>query len=729
MAPAGHELSLMAYRSRHRALALLAAGEALAFAGLGLAGILGWAFGVAVPAMIGSLLLVGASTSAGRTTRALAVTLALLVGAVATLHAFEGDALGQLAVMVTIVLVALYQSWRPLLVSVATVIAHQSLVLAIWPTLAGSDERWAWVGGQVVVAVVLAMVTRVITRAADADRRLMLESGARPTYSVDERGVIQHANEAMAEMLGVSVCRLVGAVDHDLLHVGERATCEICSAVSTGRSVASLQLPLVGPGGDPFDAEVTVRPVNGPRRTLGATVTLADVSDRVAGQRRLEQVARTDSLTGLGNRFLLECDLGTVIGHEAELGRRVGMIHVDVDRFKPVNDTLGHAAGDRLLVVLAGRIQRAAPADALIARVGGDEFVVVVPDAIPEQVLACAEAMRASVAAPVELDGRVLSVTASLGVLTVSASRTSPAALVADVDLALQRAKRAGGNRVERFDLAMRAHADARVALVSDLHDALANGQFELHFQPAWDVHADQIDGCEALLRWNHPERGLVPPVAFVPLAEESGLIIELGRWVLAEALRRADGWLRDPTIPDLKVAVNVSAAQLRDSSLVTHVEDLLGGVSVPPQNLVLELTETMLMEDIDLTLPILHDLRALGVSLSIDDFGTGFSSLAMLRRLPVDEVKIDRQFLEAITTDQVGQRVVSSIIDLARALDLRVVAEGIESFEALEVARRLGADRAQGYALGRPLAASDFETRVRNVGLSRAWTAAARIA
>jgi diguanylate cyclase (GGDEF)-like protein/PAS domain S-box-containing protein len=712
--PAGHELSLVEFRSRHRALMLLAGAEAAALGALGVVGATSWALGVAVPAVIALLLVVAASRSAGRSARSLAVILALLAGALGVLHLVDGGATGQLAVAATMAVVVVYESWRLLAAGIGVIAVHHLAVDVANLALVEAPQRGAWTVGQIMMAVVVGGAVLLVVRSADADRRRMLESGARPTYSIDEQGGIQHANRAMAEFFGVPIGRLIGANDHDLFHLGGRETCEICTAVENGQGTAVVLAPLLGPAGEPFDAEVTVRPVGGPRRRIGATVTLTDVSSRVASQRRLEQAARTDSLTGLGNRFLLEHDLGTVIDHEAELGRRVGTFHVDVDRFKPVNDTLGHAAGDRLLVQLAERIRSIAPPDALIARVGGDEFVVVVPDADAEEILACAEAVRGAIEAPVEIDGRTLSITASVGVLVVSATRTSPEALIADVDLALQRAKRAGGNRVVRFDLEMRAQADARVALVSDLHAAVANDEFELYFQPAWDVRTERIDGCEALLRWHHPERGLIMPACFIPLAEQSGMIVEIGRWVLAEACRRADAWFRDPAVPDLRVAVNVSAAQLRDPGLVVHVDALLAEVAFPADHLVLELTETMLMEDPEAAVPVLHELRDRGVTLAIDDFGTGFSSLAMLRRLPVHEVKIDRQFLEEITTDRVGQRVVSSVIDLARALDLRVVAEGIESFEALEVARRLGADRAQGYALGKPMRAEAFDAHLR---------------
>lgn len=533
-----------------------------------------------------------------------------------------------------------------------------------------------------------------------------IQTGAIPTYDIDRDGRILAVNSAMLDLFGVRPDRLTGRHHHELLHLGDAQTCSVCAAVFSNGPTQPIRAQIAGTDGVPFDAEVRVRSVEPDPEGAAATVSLVDVSARLASARQSELAARTDVLTGLPGRSMFERDLTGLLAHEAALGRRVGMIHVDIDGFRSINDTLSHARGDLLLASVADRMRARVPIDALVARIGADEFAVVIPDALADEVMGCADEIRLGIAQPADLDGRTVTITASVGVAFVNAERATPASLMADAGLAVQQAKVSGGDRVVRYDLVLRARADATVAFASELHDAVLHQSFVLEYQPTLRLGERRVDGCEALLRWHHPTRGIVPPATFIPMAERTGAIVPIGRWVIREACRQLAAWWEDPTMPPLQLAVNLSAAQLHDPQLVGLIAGLLDEAPFPAEQLTIELTETVLMEDLDLALPVLGELRRLGVVLSIDDFGSGYSSLSMLRQLPIHEVKIDRQFLQGLATDRLGQRVVASIIDLARALGLTVVAEGIETPDDLRIVEDLGADRAQGYALGRPVRA-----------------------
>ncbi len=708
----GSELSLPEFVVRHRILTFVAAAHAPVLVALGVFGLAPFTAAFVVPAAIAALVFFGADADLSRGLRSLMVTVALLLGSGAVVAVAGGTSEAQLLFLVVVALVACYGSWRLVGLCVGAVAVLHTVVALGW----ASAQTWVgaepllWAGLHVGAVGIVGASMLAAWHSSESDRVLAWESGARPTYGVDARGVIQNVNHAMTDALGVDVASLVARDHHDLLHLGAADACELCEAVATGRKLASHRTQLLGSDGSFFDAEISVRPIGGARRAVGATVTFTDITEQISNEHRLAQAARTDALTGLGNRFMLDEDLPALIEHETELGRRLGMIHLNVDRFRPINDTFGHAVGDAVLLTLAQRLQGVAPSDALIARIGGDEFVVVVPDALPDAVMDLAERVRSTASDPIAWQEQPVSVTVSIGVVVTAAAAADAASLMADVDLALRSAKLAGGDRVARYDLVMRARADARIELATDLHGALASGAFALHFQPIWRLGERRIDGCEALLRWDHPERGRVPPDTFVPLAEETGVIVPLGRWVIAAACRKLDEWHAEHGLEDLRVAVNLSAMQLRDAGLVAFLDEVLDGVRFPPDRLVLELTESVLIEDLDAALPVLAALRARGIVLSIDDFGTGFSSLSMLRHLPVDEVKIDRQFIQGLSSDPLGQRVVASVIDLARTLGLRVVAEGIETGDDLRVVERLGAELAQGFALGEPDVAEVIE-------------------
>ncbi|MGY1594578.1 putative bifunctional diguanylate cyclase/phosphodiesterase [Geodermatophilus sp. SYSU D00708] len=419
----------------------------------------------------------------------------------------------------------------------------------------------------------------------------------------------------------------------------------------------------------------------------------------LAAWRLNEQQGLRDPLTGLANRTWLVEHAERLLARD---GGPVGVLLLDVDDFRDVNDARGHAAGDRLLVALGRRLAGCVRAGDRVGRLGGDEFAVVV-DGGPEVVHAVGERVLRALADPVAVDGRPLAVHVSIGAAgTATAGERSAVTLLRNADLAMYMAKALGKNRLVHYADGMAQAARDKAELLEDLAGATTAGQLEVHYQPTIDLASDAVTGFEALLRWRHPSRGLVPPGEFVPLAEEGGQIVEIGRWVLAVATRQAAAWSALAGRP-LGVAVNLSPRQLADDDVVAAVREALDGSGLPARQLTLEVTEGVLVRDVDEVVRQLRALRALGVRIAIDDFGTGYSSLSYLRRLPADIVKIDRSFVQELGTGGTTTTLVASIIELARSLHLDVVAEGVETAQQHAVLRSLDCSHAQGYLFGRP--------------------------
>ncbi len=540
-------------------------------------------------------------------------------------------------------------------------------------------------------------------RDSEARTRGILENAAEAIISLDEHGHIEATNRAAQQMFAVDPDAARGEPVTSLLdgvpiaHVDARWLEEpssIHEGITTGRRTDGTTFPI----------EVSVSSLVVAGRRL-VTWIVRDVSSRHAYEAQLEHFARRDALTGLANRRYLHDRLDAAIARARRTNGLVAVLFCDLDRFKVVNDSLGHEVGDRLIVAVAARIQDAVRGTDLLARLGGDEFVVCAEHLTTiGQVADLAGRIAESLDTPFEVDGREIYVTTSIGIALWSGGAETPTDLIRNADTAMYRAKDNGRNRFELFDEAMQTWANARLEYDAALRRAIERDEFVNFYQPLTDLRSGATLKLEALVRWEREGLGFVSPSEFVPLAEETGLVVALGAFVLDQACRDCAAW--QDIAPEVGVTVNVSARQL-GPELITTVANALRRRHLRPELLTLEITESLLMDDVPRALELLHELRALGVSLALDDFGTGYSSLTYLRELPIQFLKIDQSFVRGID-DAGASLIVESIIALAHALRLGVVAEGVEREDQRASLTQLGCDLGQGFIWARPMPIAD---------------------
>ena len=431
-------------------------------------------------------------------------------------------------------------------------------------------------------------------------------------------------------------------------------------------------------------------------------------------EERVRHLAHSDALTGLPNRVLLLDRLSQAMANANRHGRRLALLFIDLDRFKNINDSLGHFVGDKLLQEVAERLIRCVRHMDTVSRQGGDEFIILLSEIENADVVAdIAEKLLAVVAAPYVIDGHGLSVTHSIGISIYPDDGENLETIIKKADTAMYKAKERGRNNYQFFTQEMSDSAIDRLSLENDLRRALENDEFELHYQPQIDLQTGEITGVEALIRWRHPDRGRLWPEHFIGLAEDSGLIVPIGKWVLRTACQQTRAW-QMAGLSAVPVAVNLSAVQFRHRSFLQDVADTLQESELAPHNLKFELTESVLMPGADTTIVLLHALKNMGVQLSIDDFGTGYSSLNYLKRFPIDALKIDRTFVSDIPTDIDDAAITHAIISMGHSLRLRVVAEGVETEEQLKFLRAQECDEAQGNYISMPLPAAEIEAMLR---------------
>jgi len=428
------------------------------------------------------------------------------------------------------------------------------------------------------------------------------------------------------------------------------------------------------------------------------------------------QMARYDTLTGLPNRGLLFDRLNYAISQARRYKHQLAVLFIDLDRFKFVNDTMGHEAGDSLLKTIAGRIRECMRESDTVARLGGDEFIGIVTNLNDGMAAAnVAEKLVERLSEPVTIAGNQVTVSPSIGISVFPSDAETGEELVKLADVAMYQAKQTGGSGYQFYRPDLNSDALRRIGLGVALQRAIRGHELELHYQPQIDIQEGCVTGVEALVRWRHPERGLVPPDQFVPLAEELGLMVPMGDWILQEACRQLKTW-KDQGVPPLRMAINLSAHQFNRESLLEHVLLWIEQAGLNPANIELELTESSVMRDPEATAETLESLSAAGVGVAIDDFGTGYSSLAYLKRFPLDVLKIDGSFVRDVTTDENDAAIVKTIIGLAEHFGLRVVAEGVETIEHLEFLRMNGCRYMQGYYFARPMKAEDVPAAIDDI-------------
>ena len=540
---------------------------------------------------------------------------------------------------------------------------------------------------------------------------------------VDQDNVIRFQSASVQRVFGHRPEEVVGKKLSDLLHPEDRRQVfgTLAEAHREGRDSVLVECRVLHADGTYRQAESAVSTMLDDPEVHGVILNTRDISERKALEDELARQAFHDSLTRLPNRALLRDRIAHALARSERRRRALAVLWLDLDGFKLVNDSLGHKGGDELLVAVAGRMVECIRPTDTAARLGGDEFAVLLEDlGDPGDWKVVADRILESLRAPFHLMGKEVFVHASIGVAMCEEADCDPDEILRNADVAMYAAKARGKNCVEVFRASMHAEVLKRLDVEADLRRALEREEFVLHYQPTVVLQTGRIVGVEALVRWQHPTRGLVPPLEFIPVAEETGLIVELGEWVLREACRQATQWQRDhPADPPLTMAVNLSARQLQCDELVEMVEEAIRTSGIEPSSLVLEITETAVMTDHASTVVRLKQLKKLGVRLAIDDFGTGYSSLSYLRRFPIDVLKIDRSFVDGVCEGSEKQALLRTIVELGRALRLETVAEGIEVPEELDQLRSMDCQLGQGFYFARPVEAEGMPRLLRQGELS----------
>jgi diguanylate cyclase (GGDEF)-like protein/PAS domain S-box-containing protein len=583
----------------------------------------------------------------------------------------------------------------PLLLGEHPVWARVSALYAV-PVCVAAGETLGWVTSQLARA-------HLALRRNEERFRALVQNASDVVLVTDAGGAIVYVSPAVEHVMGRSVSETIATHGLDMLHPDDRQRAAQALAELVSRPGGSTSMELRSRHTDGTWRWLETRATNLLHQpgVAGVVLNYRDVTERRELEQRLVHQASHDALSGLPNRVLLLERIGDALARRVDAGR-IAVLFVDLDNFKVVNDSLGHAAGDQLIVAVAERLQACVRPGDTVARLGGDEFTLLL-DGIDGacDAIGVAEQVQQQLAAPFVLSGQEVFAMGSIGIVLSTLEHDSPDVLLREADVAMYRAKSNGKGGWALYAPDMGAAAHARLELETALRLAVKRGELRVHYQPIVDLETGRVNEVEALVRWQHPERGLVEPAAFIPLAEETGLIVPIGSWVLEMACRQMQTWHSSrPTQPPLTLSVNVSARQLRDPGLANTIADMLRQTGLAPTSLKLELTESVLMQDADAAR--LRSLTALGISLAIDDFGTGYSSLAYLSRMPIDTLKIDQSFVARLGQPE-GDAVVRTIVALGHSLNMTVTAEGIERPDQAARLRRLGCDQGQGFSFAHP--------------------------
>lgn len=547
-----------------------------------------------------------------------------------------------------------------------------------------------------------------------------LAAAANAIFITDVSGRIEWVNAAFTRLSGYEAHEVLGKTPA-LLRSGmqdDDSYRRFWDTIKSGR-VWRGEMVERRKDGSLYTVDQTVAPIRDERDQIAHFVTVhEDITERKRAEERIAYLSNYDTLTRLPNRVLFRDHLYQAVNQARNNRTSLAVLFVDLDRFSRVNDTLGHDVGDQLLMTIASRINAvAAPEADTIARIGGDEFALIQNRLTSTEAAALlARKVIDAVNRPVDISGLEVRVGTNVGIAIYPQDGEDPDHLIKNADMAMYRAVRSETEKCFFYSNEMNDEARVRLALEGDLRRALENGDLCLNFQPQVDVRSRRIIGVEALLRWKHPEHGMIPPSRFIPVAEDSGLILPIGDWVIQEAIRQSRAW-QDDGLPPITVAINISAVQFQQGNLVRRVGDAIAGSGVDPARIELELTESMLMQDANEAIRTLEDLSGLGAKLAIDDFGTGYSSLSYLKQFPVDRLKLDQSFVRQMTTNHSDAVIARATINLGHSLGLEVIAEGVETEDQYEYLRAEGCDVVQGYLFGKPMPADELAAVLRYSG------------
>jgi diguanylate cyclase (GGDEF)-like protein/PAS domain S-box-containing protein len=545
--------------------------------------------------------------------------------------------------------------------------------------------------------------------------QVTLDSIGDAVLSTDLEGKVTYLNVVAEKITGWTREEAAGKDIDEVFVIVDASTREPCvnplrAAIQKNRTVQlTPNCILIRRDGTEFAIEDSAAPIHDQHGlATGAVIVFHDVSVARAMGAEMSHMAQHDTLTNLPNRTLLQDRLTQAIATASRNDSRIAVLFLDLDGFKHINDSLSHATGDRLLQFVAKRLLAAVRTSDTVCRLGGDEFVILLSEvAHAGDAGVKAGKILSALSAPFEMDQITLRITGSIGVTTYPEDGQSAELLIRNADLAMYQAKEKGRSNYQFYEKGMNVRAVERQSIEGDLRFALERNEFVMHYQPKIDLKTGEITGVEALVRWQHPERGLVGPLQFISVAEDCGLMLPIGKWVLRESCRQAKAW-QDAGLPDIEMAVNVSSVEFRNDEFLEGISTILKETGLEPRYLELELTETVLMQHAEFSVPVLQKLKAMGVRLAIDDFGTGYSSLSYLRQFPIDTLKVDQSFIHEITADADEATIISAVINMGCRMKHRVIAEGVETAEQLAFLRAHGCDEGQGYYFARALPASE---------------------